>query len=114
MNVHPLTDGTMIVERRRLFRPRRAILLWRPAAAALPYDTTGGPSVTTGWQPRDVLLRSAVRRGAWLATLALALTGALGPLVAVADHWAPPPTVYVPRTGHTADRLFLRMWLERS
>jgi L,D-transpeptidase catalytic domain len=28
----------------------------------------------------------------------------------VDPNWAPPPTVYIPETGHTLDRLFLDLW----
>ena len=37
----------------------------------------------------------------------------LAPSVAaypVDPNWAPPPTVYIPATGHTIDRLFLDLW----
>ena len=70
--------------------------------------------MTTGSAPRDGLFRPTARRRARLALPALVLIGALLPLPALADHWAPPPTVYVPRTGHTADRLFLQLWMERA
>jgi lipoprotein-anchoring transpeptidase ErfK/SrfK len=32
------------------------------------------------------------------------------PAAAQNNDWAPPPTVYIPETGHTLDRLFLDMW----
>lgn len=32
---------------------------------------------------------------------------------AVAEHWAPPRTVFVEETGHTTDGLFLKLWREQ-
>ena len=42
------------------------------------------------------------------------LIGGLVPPPASANHWAPPQTVFVPRTGHTADGLFLQVWHEQQ
>lgn len=49
-----------------------------------------------------------------LAVLSLMLTSLL-PMTqqeaaAQSSDWAPPPTVYLPETGHTLDRLFLDLW----
>ncbi len=46
-------------------------------------------------------------------TLAVALAAAVAAVTqAAAEHWAPPTTVFVPATGHTADGLFLDLWRE--
>ena len=51
---------------------------------------------------------------------AVAIVGIVGLLLALAPlaaaypvdpNWAPPPTVYIPETGQTVDRLFLDLWL---
>ena len=51
--------------------------------------------------------RSAVGGVALLLVLVLAPAAAAYP---VDPNWAPPPTVYIPATGHTLDRLFLDLW----
>ena len=49
--------------------------------------------------------------------VALLIVGATAPLVGrpvaaypIDPDWAPPPTVFIPETGHTIDRLFLDLW----
>ena len=49
-----------------------------------------------------------------LAMLAVLLAVGAVPLVAAAEHWAPPQTVFMTESGHTLDRLFLDVWRERS
>ncbi len=49
-----------------------------------------------------------------LLSLVLVLVGAALPATARAEHWAPPRTVYLPSTGHTADGLFLEAWRDHS
>ena len=41
---------------------------------------------------------------------AMAWTGSRAAALPIDPDWAPPPTVYVPATGHTIDRLFLDLW----
>lgn len=53
--------------------------------------------------------RSRISLLAGALTLAVAGSALLAP-IAAANHWSPPQTVYVERTGHTADRLFLDAW----
>ena len=48
-----------------------------------------------------------------LAALVIMLGGALRPGTALAQEWAVPRTVFVPRTGHTVDGLFLDLWREQ-
>jgi hypothetical protein len=59
----------------------------------------------------------ARRPAGWgsLVVGAVAALLAAGPLPrpAAADHWKAPSTVFVERTGHTADRLFLDVWREQ-
>jgi lipoprotein-anchoring transpeptidase ErfK/SrfK len=48
-----------------------------------------------------------------LAVIALLMSSLLPAMQASAqrsDGWAPPPTVYIPETGHTLDQLFLDLW----
>lgn len=48
-----------------------------------------------------------------LAALSLVLTSFLPMMqhrAAAQSDWAPPPTVYLPESGHTLDRLFLDLW----
>jgi len=48
-----------------------------------------------------------------LAVLSLMLTSVMPMMHAKAaaqSNWAPPPTVYLPETGHTLDQLFLDLW----
>ncbi len=52
--------------------------------------------------------RGIVRLG-WLVAV-LFLVNAFSPLSASAQDWSPPPTVFIPETGHTLDRLFLEKW----
>ena len=85
----------------------------RLSAPARRYDTIGGPSVATGSLLRDGSLRRRVPRLVWSAALALLMVGPLLPASARAEHWAPPSTVFVPRTGHTTDGLFLDLWREQ-
>ena len=49
-----------------------------------------------------------VRLG-WLVVV-LFLVSAFSPLSTSAQDWSPPPTVFIPETGHTLDRLFLEQW----
>ena len=58
----------------------------------------GGQCATTG----------IVRLG-WLVAV-LFLVNAFAPIAASAQDWSPPPTVFIPETGHTLDRLFLEQW----
>ena len=69
--------------------------------------------MTTAAPSRDGCFRMSVRRPAWLAVIAFLVLGALLPVPVLAEHWAPPSTVYVSRTGHTADGLFLQAWREQ-
>jgi len=57
-----------------------------------------------------VTSRRSFRRLLSVAALAIASAGALLPGASRAEHWSPPPTVWVEATGHTADRLFLEAW----
>ncbi len=69
---------------------------------------TGGVSVVTDTRRH----KSSVRLFLWCLAAVAVLTasvGALHPAPVLAD-WAPPQTVYVPRTGHTSDGLFLQAW----
>jgi len=54
----------------------------------------------------------AARVAAVLAVVASAMLGTGAPAAAlpIDPDWAPPPTVYIPETGHTIDRLFLDLW----
>ena len=47
-----------------------------------------------------------------VAVVALMLSSLMpaAPTAAQESDWAPPPTVYIPETGHTLDRLFLDLW----
>lgn len=58
---------------------------------------------------------TTLTRGKAFLGLALALALLGTPLFAVPisaqdEGWAPPPTVYIEKTGHTLDRLFLEAW----
>ncbi|MBA3416931.1 MAG: hypothetical protein H0U10_17055, partial [Chloroflexia bacterium] len=44
------------------------------------------------------------------AILVVAVAAAIFVDASRAEHWAPPPTVWIEATGHTADRLFLDAW----
>ncbi len=80
-----------------------------PSAPARRYDTIGGSSVATGSLLRDGSSRRRAPRCAWMAA-ALLMVVTLLPGPASAEHWAPPSTVFVPRTGHTTDGLLLDLW----
>ncbi len=67
--------------------------------------------MATGSLLRDGSSRRRASRCAWLAALLVVFT--LLPGAASAEHWAPPSTVFVPRTGHTTDGLFLDLWREQ-
>ena len=54
--------------------------------------------------------RRSFRRLLSIAALANAVIGPMLSGVAVAEHWSPPPTVWIEAAGHTADRLFLDAW----
>lgn len=48
-----------------------------------------------------------------LAIVSLLVTSVMpmaGQPVAAQSNWSPPPTVFIPETGHTLDRLFLDFW----
>jgi len=56
---------------------------------------------------------SMVRWSRCIALLiGLTIVAAALPTPAAAQDWAPPPTVYLDKTGHTLDRLFLDLWRE--
>jgi hypothetical protein len=60
-----------------------------------------------------VTTRRSFRRSLSVAALTLGSASAAlsGPVAA--EHWSPPPTVWVESSGHTADRLFLDAWRAR-
>ena len=58
--------------------------------------------------PAPMARRAAANCG--LVALVLGLLVALVPTRVVAQEAVPPQTVFVPRTGHTADGLFLQVW----
>jgi lipoprotein-anchoring transpeptidase ErfK/SrfK len=69
--------------------------------------------VATGFPFSDGVPVTVARRvpaGAGLVALLLAFAVALVPARAVAQESVAPQTVFVPRTGHTADGLFLQVW----
>ena len=57
--------------------------------------------------------RRSFRRLLSAALLAVIATGSTLVGAVGAEHWAPPPTVWIEASGHTADRLFLDEWRAR-
>ena len=90
-------------------RGRLAILLTRGRGN----ETTGGRWVAGGiFFQRGRGVSWAGRYGGIVA-LAFLIVSALLPMTTRAQEWAPPQTVFVPRTGHTTDGLFLQVWQEQ-
>jgi lipoprotein-anchoring transpeptidase ErfK/SrfK len=84
-----------------------------PLATWRRNDTTGGVWVATGSRSSVRKALSCPRHAGKLIALVVLLLGALLPVAAGAQAWTPPQTVFVPRTGHTTDGLFLELWQTR-
>ncbi|MDP9368626.1 MAG: L,D-transpeptidase [Chloroflexota bacterium] len=59
---------------------------------------------------RGGIMARGIRLLGMALILVLLTTPLVGSIASAQEDWAPPPTVYIEKTGHTLDRLFLEAW----